>query len=96
MSFGFNVAAFMALGMAVGVAACTPKEKTEGAEAGIATVASAQAPAVASAAPSEPPATAENDPLPAHSEATKKARAEITKQNYKSELDKLEKEIDQP
>ncbi|WP_394842087.1 hypothetical protein LZC95_34045 [Pendulispora brunnea] len=93
-SFG---AAAIALAIAASIAGCTPKEKTEAAaEAGVATVASAPASAVASAAPSEPPATAENDPLPAHSEATKKARAEITKQNYKSELEKLEKEIDQP
>jgi len=83
------------VGMAA--AACTPKDKADGADG-----AAANASAVASTAPvpsataSTVPATAENDPLPSHSDVAKKVRKEINKQNYKSELDKLEKEIDQP
>ena len=53
--------------------------------------------APASSAPAQAskpvPATAANDPLPAHTEAARAAAEEITKANYKSELDKIEKEI---
>ncbi len=84
-------------------AACTPKDQPGHADAGASTHASASASAAstnaaasssaASAAPSAAPATAANDPLPSHSDVAKKVRGEITKQNYKTELDKLEKEI---
>jgi hypothetical protein len=55
---------------------------------------SAMASAMASAAASAAPATAANDPLPTHSDVAKQVRTEITKANYKAELDKVEKEIE--
>jgi hypothetical protein len=59
-----------------------------------ATDAAAAASAAANAAATSPPATADNDPLPSHSEAARKVRGEVTKANYKTELDKIEKEIE--
>lgn len=83
----------------LGLAACTPKETTSTADAG-APMASTSGVTMASSmpAPSGAPTmvTAAEDPLPSHSEVAKKVRGEITKQNYKTELDKLEKEVDQP
>ncbi len=83
--------------LALSLAACS-KENAGAADSGPSRPDAASASASASAAPSATtaPATAENDPLPSHSDVAKKVRGEINKQNYKSELDKLEKEIDQP
>jgi hypothetical protein len=57
-------------------------------------MASASATPAASAAASAAPVTAESDPLPTHSDAASKVRADISKANYKTELDKIEKEIE--
>ncbi|GAC1351268.1 MAG: hypothetical protein NVS3B20_19910 [Polyangiales bacterium] len=85
------------------VAGCTPKESQSGsggaeshaASASGSTHASVAQPSASTAieAMSAAPATAANDPLPSHSDVAKKVRGEVTKQNYKTELDKLEKEI---
>ena len=89
-----------------GIGACTPKEQPSQSDAAamthpsstaqnsVAGMGSGMASAMASGAPSAAPATAANDPLPSHSDVAKKVRGEITKQNYKAELDKLEKEIE--
>ncbi len=88
--------------------ACTPKDNAGGSDASVvvgaasvstasasgSAMASATASAMASAAASAAPATAANDPLPPHSDVAKQVRTEITKANYKAELDKLEKEIE--
>jgi hypothetical protein len=80
--------------------ACTPKETASASDAGAAASstaaasASASASASAVAAASATPATLANDPLPTHGDVAKKARDEITKANYKTELDKIEKEAD--
>lgn len=82
--------------LALGLGACTPKETTSSSEAGSSMAATS---ASSMSAPSGAPTmatTATDDPLPSHSEVAKKVRGEITKQNYKTELDKLEKEADQP
>lgn len=90
--------------MMVAATACTPKENAGGTDGsttmgdGSASKASASgtamASAMASAAASAAPATSENDPLPTHADVAKQVRSEITKANYKTELDKLEKEIE--
>jgi hypothetical protein len=80
--------------------ACTPKETTSASDAGsaasstAAASASSGAAASAVAAASAAPATLANDPLPTHGDVAKKVRDEITKANYKTELDKIEKEAD--
>jgi hypothetical protein len=91
--------------MMVAASACTPKENAGGSDASVVIGAasassmasasgSAMASAMASAAASAAPVTAANDPLPSHSDVAKQVRTEITKANYKTELDKLEKEIE--
>ena len=93
--------------MMLAASACTPKENagaTDGSvavgdasattKAGEAGAAMASATASAAASGAAATATIENDPLPTHSDVAKQVRAEITKANYKTELDKLEKEID--
>lgn len=73
--------------------ACTPKETTTSqTDATASAVTSATAPAASSA----PAANAQNDPLPSHGDVAKQVRGEITKDNYKAELDKLEKAADEP
>jgi hypothetical protein len=81
--------------------ACSKTETAPTADAApaAASAPSAMASASASAAPSAAPATAapataESDPLPTHSEAASKVRGDISKANYKAELDKIEKEIE--
>lgn len=76
--------------------ACSRTETATSADAAPMTVstASAMASASASAVASAAMATAENDPLPTHSDAAGKVRGEISKANYKTELDKIEKEIE--
>ena len=91
----------LALAILLTASACTPKEQPATGDAMAASSSSATtiksaavASASASAAPSAEPATAANDPLPSHRDVAKKVRGEVTKQNYKAELDKLEKEIE--
>jgi hypothetical protein len=92
-----NARTFALLALLV-TAACTPKESASNstADAAPTTSATAVASATASAAPSAAPATADNDPLPSHGDVAKTVRGEITKQNYKTELEKLEKSADEP
>lgn len=87
-----SIAALLAL------AGCTPTE-TAAMDGGSAPLGASASVAPASlsasaAASAHPPATAENDPLPTHSDSARKVRADISKQNYKTELDKIEKEIE--
>ena len=84
----------------VALAACTPKDKTEAtpsaatAEAKTAPMIATSAPAAADAAVE--PISAANDPLPARANLAREARREISAKNYKTELDKIEKDIDPP
>ena len=85
------------------VSACTPKDTAATADAHAstsastptttlsATTASATTATTAGATASASSATGP-DPLPGHGDVAKKVRGEVTKQNYKAELDKLEKE----
>lgn len=76
------------------LAGCTPKETPA---PGAAPSASFTSPAVATAsAPSAEPVATVADTLPSHADVAKQVRAEIGKQNYKTELDKLEKELEAP
>ena len=99
-----SIRTYASIAVLLALAGCAPKETAgtgmEGGSAPLgATASAAMASASASASSSavtaaQPPATAENDPLPAHSDAAKKVRADISKENYKTELDKIEKEIE--
>lgn len=84
----------------VGVAACDkhdpPSASSSGATAAASTSAALTASAAPSAAPATTTATAEGDPLPSHADVAKTVRSEVTKQNYKTELEKLEKSADEP
>ena len=73
------------------LAACS-KEKPE-----TAPVVSTSPPQPAIAAPMMvAPVTSANDPLPPRATLAKEAKRDINAKNFKAELDKLEKEIDQP
>jgi hypothetical protein len=96
-----SLSKILALATLLAAAACTPKDQPAMGDAmaassapAMASASSATAAASASAASSAVPATAANDPLPSHADVAKKVRGEVTKQNYKAELDKLEKEIE--
>ena len=97
-----SIRIYASMALLLAVAGCTPKETagTDGGSAPLGATASAAPASVSAGASSsaataaQPPATAENDPLPAHSDAAKKVRADISKDNYKTELDKIEKEIE--
>ena len=81
--------------VALGLVACTPNETASSSEAG--SIGSAMTSASTMPAPSGVPTmttASADDPLPSHKEVARKVRGEITKQNYKAELDKLEKEVD--
>lgn len=89
----------LALATLLIAAACTPKDQPAMGDAMVIgspppSASPAMTAASASDAASAEPATAANDPLPSHSDVAKKVRGEITKQNYKAELDRLEKEIE--
>jgi hypothetical protein len=91
--------ALAALTLALTVAACSkPETKTEDNPAakdiadsghGVVVVADAALPTVAAAAEPE-------EPLPTHAEEDTQAVQEIQKSNYKQELDRLAKEIENP
>ena len=97
-----SIRTYASMAVLLALAGCTPKETagTEGGSPPLGASASAAPSSVSASASSSaaasalPPATAENDPLPAHSDAAKKVRADISKDNYKTELDKIEKEIE--
>jgi hypothetical protein len=87
---GFATVFFLAL-----ATACSKTEPGSADAAPVTAAApSAAASASASAASSAAPVTAESDPLPSHSDAAAKVRGDISKANYKAELDKIEKEIE--
>ncbi len=88
------------LGALLALSACEDKKTDTGAAASASAAVSVAASASASAAPSAsasaaPTATAAADPnaVPSHTDEAQKAAREIDKANYKSELDKLDKEI---
>lgn len=97
ITFAFGLGALLAL------SACEDKKTDTGAAASASAALSAAA--SASAAPSaaasaaassgSPSSTAAADPnaVPSHTDEAQKAAREIDKANYKSELDKLDKEI---
>ena len=83
----------------VALAACTPKDKNEATPA--ASGAAAPTPTLtASATPVTDAAasviSAANDPLPARNNLAREARRDINAKNYKTELDKIEKDLDAP
>lgn len=84
----------------VALSACEDKKTETGGAASASAAVSVAASASASATPSAsasaaPTATAAVDPnaVPSHTDEAQKAAREIDKANYKSELDKLDKEI---
>lgn len=91
----------LAATLLLGLAACDKPAPTGSGSSGAA-VATTSAPLTASAAPSTAtPTTAmtadgKSDPLPSHADVAKTVRGEVTKANYKTELDKLEKSADEP
>ena len=88
-----NVRFFMASILLFGLAtACNKTDSTMAADAAPVAVSTPSASASSSASAAR--VTAESDPLPTHAEAASKVRGEISKTNYKTELDKIEKEIE--
>lgn len=84
----------------VALSACTPKDKTE-AKPSASTAEANSAPmiatsAAAAAADAAVSISAADDPLPARANLAREARREISAKNYKTELDKIEKDIDPP
>ena len=99
-------AALIAL-LALGAAACSKEEAKEGDKTSMATdAAKPMASALASAAPrasaaasasAAPAATlTQAESLPGPDKADRKARRQISHANYKTELDKMDKEIGSP
>ena len=74
------------------LAACEDKNATSMSSSG---AVSATATPSMTAAPPAMTANAATDPLPSHADVAATVRTEVTKQNYKAELDKLEKSADE-
>lgn len=96
MNVRFGLATVLFVALATACSACSKTETSTSADAAPVAVSTSSAVASAPAhdASSAAPVTAESDPLPSHSDAASKVRGEITKNNYRAELDKVEKEIE--
>lgn len=91
-TFAFGLGALLAL------SACEDKKTDPGgaasASAAVSVAASASAtPSTSASAAPTPTAAVDPNAVPSHTDEAQKAAREIDKANYKSELDKLDKEI---
>lgn len=88
-----KAAMHVTMALALVVSSGCSRTETPEQSAPVPAASSAQSAPAPSPAPAVPPASAANDPIPTHDEAARLAGAQISKANYKAELEKIEKDL---